>query len=79
MTFKVVNQLNLIGAIKTCNKPNCNLCMQERLTILKELHGKHVTVMNKNPEIYGACRNKTTFHQFCLSTDDPVLTGEHAT
>ena len=76
MTFKVVKQLNPIGTMQTFTKPNCNICMQECLTILKKLHGKHVTVMNKNPEIYGACRHKTTFHQFCLSTDDPVLTGE---
>ena len=34
MTFKVVKQLNLIGAMKTFMKPNCNLCMEERLTIL---------------------------------------------
>ena len=31
--------------------------------------------MNKNSEIYGACRHKTTFRQFCLSTDDPVFNG----
>ena len=26
MTFKVVKQLNQIGAMKTFTKPNCNLC-----------------------------------------------------
>ena len=35
MTFKVLKQINPIGAMKTFTKPNCNLCMQERLTILK--------------------------------------------
>ena len=75
MTFKVIKQLNLIGAMKTFTKPNCNLCMQERLTILKTLCDKCVTVMNKNSEIYGACRHKTCFHQFFLSTDDPVFNG----
>ena len=65
----------MIGAMKTSTKPNFNLCMQERLTILKKLHDKRVTVMNKNSEIYGACRHKTTFHQFFLSTDDPVFNG----
>ena len=73
MTFKVVNQLSPIGATKTFTKPNCNLCMEERLTILKKLHDKRVTIMNKNSEIYGACRHKTCFHRFCLSTDDTVL------
>ena len=34
MLFKVLKQLNLIGTMKTFTKPNCNLCMQERLTIL---------------------------------------------
>ena len=76
MRFKVVKQLNPIGAMKTFTKPNCNICMQERLKILKKLREKRVTVMNKNSEIYGACRQKTTFHRFCLSTNDPVLTGE---
>ena len=62
MTFKVLNQLNPIGAMKTFTKPNCNLCMQERLTILKITRDKRVTVMKKNSEIYGACRHKTCFH-----------------
>ena len=30
MTFKVVNQINPIGAMKTITKPNCNLCIEER-------------------------------------------------
>ena len=34
VTFKVVKQLNPIGAMKTFTKPNCNLCMEELLTIL---------------------------------------------
>ena len=62
MMFKVVKQLNPIGAMKTFTKPNCNLFMEERLTILKNLREKRVTNLNKNLEIYGACRHKTTFH-----------------
>ena len=61
MTFKVVKQLNLFGAMKTFTKPNCNICMQERLTILKKIRDKRVIVMNKNLKIYGACWHKTTF------------------
>ena len=49
--------------------------MQERLTILKKLRDKHVTVMNNNSEIYVACRLKTTFRRFFLSTDDPGFSG----
>ena len=75
MTFKVVKQLNPIGTMKTFTKPNCNIFMQERLTILKKLREKRVTFMNKNLEVYEACRHKTTFHRFCLSTYDPVFNG----
>ena len=75
MTFKVLKEINTIGAMKTFTKPNFNLCMQERLTILKMVRYKRVTVMNKNSEIYGACQHKTCFHIFCLSTDDPVFNG----
>ena len=39
------------------------------------LRDKRVTVMNKNPEIYGTFRNMTRFHRFCLSTDDTVFNG----
>ena len=73
MPCKVVKQLNPIGATKTFTKPNCNLCMEERLTILKKLRDKRVMIINKHLEIYGACRHKTCFHRFCISTDDPVL------
>ena len=65
----------MIGAMKTSTKPNFNLCIQERLTILKKLRDKLVTVMNKNPEIYGACRHKTNFHRIFLSIDDTVFNG----
>ena len=58
MTFKLVNQLNPIGAMKTFTKTNCNLCMQEHLTILEKLCDKRVTVMNKKSEIYGASVTK---------------------
>ena len=67
--FKVIKKINMIFAMKTFTKRNCNLCMQEHLTILKNLRDKRVKVMNKNLEIYEACRHKTTFHQFFLITD----------
>ena len=35
MKFKVVKQLSPVGAMKTFTKPNCNLCMQACLIILK--------------------------------------------
>ena len=51
MTFKVIKQLNPIGAMKTFTKPNYNLCMQEHLTILEMLSDKYFTVMKKKLEI----------------------------
>ena len=44
MKFKEVNQFNLIGAMKKFTEPNWNLCMEEHLTILKNLHYKTVTL-----------------------------------
>ena len=73
MTFKLVKQLNLIGAMKTFTKPNCNIFIAERLKTLKKLRDKCVTIMNKNSEMYGACWHKTTFYQFLLSNDDLVF------
>ena len=75
MTSKIIKRLNLIGAMKTFTKPNCIICMQEYLTILKNLRDKRVMVMKNILETYGACRHKTTFRQFSLRTDDPVFNG----
>ena len=75
ITFKVLKQLNLIGEMKTFTKPNFNLCMEECLTILKKLCDKRITIMNNNLERYGSFSQKTTFHIFCLSNDDPVFNG----
>ena len=58
----VIKQINTIGGMKSFTKPKCNLCTEEYLTILKKLRDKRVTLMNRNPEIYGACRHKTTFY-----------------
>ena len=52
--FKVLNHLKPIGAMETLTKNNCNLCMEECLTILKKLHEKCVTIIENNLEIYGA-------------------------
>ena len=43
MTFKVIKKLNPIGTMKTFTKPNCNLCMQERLTTSRTDLGKCMT------------------------------------
>ena len=72
MAFTLLKLLNPIGTIKTYMKPNCNLCMEERLTITRKIREKCELFMNKKSEIYRTCGQKTTFCRFFLSTDDPV-------
>ena len=72
ITLKVVNNLNLVGSMKTFTNPNCNIYMEKHLTIPKKLRDKCVTIMKNHLEIYGACRQKPIFHQFFLSTDYPI-------
>ena len=36
MTFKVAKQINAIGAMKSFTKPDCNICMEERLNTQKK-------------------------------------------
>ena len=62
MMFKEVNKINPIGTMKTFTRPNCNLCMEKHLTIIKNLCDKHITMMNNHSDIYGSLQHKTTFH-----------------
>ena len=64
MELNVVNNFNHIVAMETSTKPNFSLCMDEHLTILKNICDRHVTLTNKNLVIYGAYLNKTYFHIF---------------
>ena len=48
MKFNVVKQLKPIGAMEKFTKPNCNICVEERLTTPKKLRDKRVTHMNNN-------------------------------
>ena len=43
MEFKELKQFNPIGSNKSFTKPNCNLCLEECLTILKKLYYKLIT------------------------------------
>ena len=49
--------------MKKLKKPNCNLCMEECLTILKKLRDKRVKIMNKIWRFMGPVGTKR------LSTD----------
>ena len=73
--------------MKTFGKLNCNLCMMERMEILKakkldELNGEN-NLKNALKEIYGACRHKTKFHRYRLfkkpiSTDEGCINPERS-
>ena len=69
---KLFKQVNTIVSMKLFKKPNCNLCMEERLIIFKNLHDKDVTLMNNDSEIYRAFRHKKK-PKFYLITNDPVI------
>ena len=58
MKFKLVNQLSLIGAMKTFTDPNYNICMQERFMILKKLRDNRVRVMEKKWRFMGPAGTK---------------------
>ena len=45
MALKVIKQINPIGVMSKFTLPNCNLCMQEGLTILKKIRDKRVIAM----------------------------------
>ena len=47
MIFKSVKLINLIWSIKSFTTPNHNLCIEERLTIHKNMCDKRVTLMKK--------------------------------
>ena len=72
MMFKLVNQITPIVPMKSCTKPNFNLCMEEHLNTIKKLCDKHVTLMNQNSDIYGALKRKNTFRPFFLGTVNTI-------
>ena len=66
--ISILWQGNPISSMKTFGKLNCNLCMMERMEILKakkldELNGEN-KLINSSKELYGACRHKTKFHRY---------------
>ena len=68
--LKAVKNIKPIVDTKSFTKPNCNVCMEERLTILKNLRDKRVTFMNKKLKVYRDFRHYTIIHRFFLSIDD---------
>ena len=59
---------NPLSCVKTFGTKGCKLCAHERLEILKLVRFEPEKAINKNNEVYGACRHKPRFHKFCRLT-----------
>ena len=73
MTFKIVHLLNTMGAIFFKWNLTVVYLWRNFQQSSKRLREKCITLMNKESEIYGVCRNKTTFYRFCLRNCDPII------
>ena len=80
-------QGNPISSMKTFGKINCNLCMMERLEIIKAMREDKLKdekmLINSSNEFYGACRHKTKFHRYrtfkkSISTDEEAESPERS-
>ena len=56
--FKLLNQINPILEMKVFTKPNCNFCMEKRLTILKIFIIKYYTYEQNIKNIRGLPEQK---------------------
>jgi hypothetical protein len=57
-------QGNPLSCVKTFGTKACKLCAREKLAILKTSRKNPDKLINKNFEIYGACRHNPKFHRF---------------
>ena len=74
---------NAISCNKSFGKISCQLCMNERIEILKQIKSDKKLGTNKsinsNSEIYGSCRHRPKFHRFFYhppSTDEEQGSSE---
>ena len=68
LSLKILWEGNPIHCMKSFNTHGCNLCMKERLEILKakrldKLNGENILI-KESKDFYGACRHKTKFHRY---------------
>ena len=63
LDIDIIKQLDPITASKRFGFDDCSLCMNERVEIIERMFKLGVRrLVNKNMEIYGACRHKAKFH-----------------
>ena len=55
---------NPISCCKSFGKSCCQLCMRERMEILRRHNKEPDKIINSCGEIYGACRHKPKFHRY---------------
>ena len=53
-----------IKVVKSFGKPNCTLCVRERIEIIKHARKNPTKLINSCSEIHGACRHKPKFHRY---------------
>ena len=75
-TFEILWQGNPISISKTFGTRGCQLCIREKIAIIKTGRDHPEKLINSCSEIYGACRHKPKFHRYreegkTTSTDDP--------
>ena len=63
-TVEILWKGNAISCSKSFSKLNCNLCMKERLEILKAMKQQPKKLINSCNELYGACRHRPVFHRY---------------
>ena len=63
-SFEILWQGNPLSSSKSFGKLNCNLCMKERLEILKAMKQQPKRLINSSNELYGACRHRPVFHRY---------------
>jgi len=70
-----INRLNPLEASHNFGTDKCQLCMEERIEITSAwLKDGQKKLINKNTEIYGACRHKAKLHVYEKAT--PIGTDE---
>ena len=62
--IRILKELNPISASNKFGSHECQLCMQERIHIAKAKLFKPSFHINKNMEIFGACRHKVMMHRY---------------
>ena len=64
MSFYIIYSVKPIGSMKIWGKSCCTLCMKEKIEIIDNSLRGYSRVINTFSEVYGACRQISTFYRF---------------